>query len=46
MNLQSHCGASAKDAGSRITTITKLDDSGVYSTLISSLAASSVLALK
>jgi len=46
MNLQSHCGASAKDVGSRITTITKLDDSGVYATLISSLAASNALVLK
>jgi len=46
MNLQSHCGASAKDAGSRITTITKLDDSGIYTALISSLAANSALVLK
>ena len=32
-----HCGASSKDAGNKITTISKLDDSVAYSNLISTL---------
>ena len=32
-----HCGASSKDAGNKVTTIVKIDDSGAYHSLIDAL---------
>lgn len=41
-----HCGASSKDAGKRITTITRIIDIGEYKATIKSLKSNPVLVLK
>lgn len=41
-----HCGASSKDAGKRITTITEVQDKGMYYFMIDSLLKNKELALK
>ena len=41
-----HCGASSKDAGNRITTITRLNDIDGYEAMMSSLLSNPVLNLK
>ena len=41
-----HCGASSKDAGRRITTITQLKDVGAYKEMIKDLLANPPLVLK
>lgn len=41
-----HCGASSKDAGQRITTISEVVDQVVYADLINKLLKNSILKLK
>ena len=41
-----HCGASSKDAGKRITTITEIKDTAEYKNLISALLSNPALILK
>jgi len=41
-----HCGASSKDAGSRITTITRLADTDYYKTMFRSMGGNPALLLK
>ncbi len=41
-----HCGASSKDAGKRITTITRLSDVSEYKDMIASLLSNDKLILK
>ena len=41
-----HCGASSKDAGKRITTITEIKDTAEYKNLISTLLSNPALILK
>ena len=41
-----HCGASSKDAGRRITTITQLKDVDAYKEMIKDLLANPPLVLK
>ncbi len=40
-----HCGASSKDAGKRITTITRIRDIGKYKTIIHSILTNPPLVL-
>ena len=41
-----HCGASSKDAGNRITSITKINDNTIYKSMIHDLLNNSALILK
>ena len=41
-----HCGASSKDGGRRVTTITLTDDTSVYTSLIAQLLKNKPLVLK
>lgn len=41
-----HCGASSKDAGRRITSITEVADSAIYSDLVNKLLKNPILQLK
>lgn len=41
-----HCGASSKDAGKKITSITKIDDNAIYHSMVDELLTNPVLVLK
>ena len=41
-----HCGSSSKDGGRKVTTITKIDDTSIYKTLLAQLQKKQILVLK
>ena len=41
-----HCGASSKDAGNKVTTISKINDITNYKTMIQELLLNQTLSLK